>query len=323
MSELIMETKNLTKEYFLPDGKTLIANRDISLPFYQGQTLGIVGESGCGKSTFAKMLLSLLPPTSGEILYRGEDITKFRGEKLRQHRQNIQMIFQDPSGSFSPRMKVQDIICEPLLNFKRIQKEEKEETAKTYLRMVDLPEEFSDRLPQNMSMGQRQRVAIARALTLEPEIVICDEATSALDVSVQESIINLLVRLQRERQITYGFISHDIALAAAVSHQIAVMCRGYIVEILPGKDLESEAGHPYTKALMDAVFDLTAEAETEAEHPIRGRQIEAPSPKRSFTGCPFAGRCEQCTDICRRQTPTLQQVSERHWVACHLCPENA
>ncbi len=262
MSELILETKNLTKTYDTPDGQTLTANRDVSLQFYKGRTLGIVGESGCGKTTFAKMLLLLEQPTSGEIIYRRKDILHLNGRELRSHRKNIQMIFQDPSASFSPRMKVRDIICEPLLNFGRIQKDQAEETAKEYLRMVELPEEFSDRLPHNMSAGQRQRVAIARALTLEPELIICDEATSALDVSVQENIIRLLVHLQREKQIAYGFISHDIALAAAVSHQIAVMYRGQIVEILPGETLASEAKHPYTRSLMDAVFDLNTEGKS-------------------------------------------------------------
>ncbi len=315
MSELILETKNLTKIYHTPDGQELCANRDVSLRFYKGRTLGIVGESGCGKSTFARMLLLLEQPTSGEICYRGEDILLLSGRELRSHRKNIQMIFQDPSASFSPRMKVRDIICEPLLNFGRIQKSQTDKTAKAYLRIVDLPEEFSDRLPHSMSVGQRQRVAIARALTLEPELIICDEATSALDVSVQETIINLLVRLQREKQIAYGFISHDIALAGAVSHQIAVMYLGQIVEILPGETLASEAVHPYTRSLMDAVFDLN----TDVVRPKPDSGFSDSAARSTPGGCPFASRCLRCMDICKSSPPLLRQISKDHMAACHLC----
>ncbi len=256
MSEMILETKNLTKVFLTADGKEFAANRDISLSFYGGQTLGIVGESGCGKTTFARMLALLEEPTSGRIFCRGEDITHLRGEKLRLHRKNIQMIFQDPSGSFSPRMRVRDILCEPLLNYGLISKSERDEAAAKYLRMVDLPEEFSGRLPHQMSAGQRQRIAVARALTLEPGMIICDEPTSSLDVSVQKNIIELLVRLQREKHISYVFITHDIALARAVSHRIAVMKNGEILEVLPAATLESSAKDPYTRELIDSVFDL-------------------------------------------------------------------
>ena len=208
--EIILEAKHVTRRFPASDGRTLVANDDINLKFYKGKTLGLVGESGCGKSTFMRFLVSLDTPSEGEILYRGKDITKLKGEELRQNRQNIQMVFQDPTSSFNPKMKIRDIVCEPLLNFNRIRKNEKDAACRRLLEMVELPGDFADRYPHNMSGGQRQRVAIARALALEPEILILDEATSALDVSVQQTIIELIVKLQKEKNITIGFICHDI-----------------------------------------------------------------------------------------------------------------
>ena len=242
--EVILEAKHVTRRFRTTDGRTLLANNDVNLKFYKGETLGLVGESGCGKSTFMKFLVSLDIPSEGEILYRGKDITRLKGEKLRQNRQNIQMVFQDPTTSFNPKMKIRDIICEPLLNFGRIKKSEKEENCRRLLELVELPAEFSDRYPHNMSGGQRQRVAIARALALEPEVIIMDEATSALDVSVQKTIIELITKLQREKNITIGFICHDIALIEQCAHQIAVMYLGNVVEVLPGGQLSKDAMHP-------------------------------------------------------------------------------
>ncbi len=232
--EVILEAKNVSRHFPASHKRTLIANNDISIRIYKGKTLGLVGESGCGKSTFMKLLISLDRPTRGEILYRGRDITGLQGEAQRQNRQNIQMVFQDPTASFNPKMRVKDILCEPLLNFKKIKKTQMEETAKRLLRMVELPESFADRYTHSMSGGEIQRVAIARALALEPEIVIMDEATCALDVSVQKAIIDLIIKLQREKGITIVFICHDVALVQNLAHQVAVMYLGNIVEVLPG-----------------------------------------------------------------------------------------
>lgn len=312
--ELILEAKHVTKRYPASHGRTLTACNDINLNLYKGQTLGVVGESGCGKSTFMRMVVSLEAPTEGEILYHGQDITKLKGEKLRLHRKNIQMVFQDPTAAFNPKMKIMDIICEPLLNFGLIKKSEKEATARKYLEMVELPGDFAHRFPHNMSGGQRQRVGIARALALKPEIIVCDEATSALDVSVQKTIIELLVKLQKENNIAMGFICHDMALIQSFAHQVAVMYLGNIVEVLPGEKVGADAKHPYTQALIDSVFDLNMDF----SKPIESIDSEAPSPLDVPTGCPFQNRCEHCMEICKKERPLLKEIEPDHEVACHL-----
>ena len=312
--EVILEAKHVTRRFAASHGRTLLANNDINLKMYKGETLGLVGESGCGKSTFMRFLVSLDTPSEGEILYRGTDITKLKGEELRNNRQNIQMVFQDPTLSFNPKMNIRDIVCEPLMNFKKIKKSEKDAVCRKLLEMVELPGDFADRYPHNMSGGQRQRVAIARALALEPEIVVLDEATSALDVSVQKTVIELITKLQREKNITFGFICHDIALVQLVAHQVAVMYLGNLVEVLPGKDLDMKAMHPYTRALMGAVFDINMDF----SKPIESIESEAPSPLDLPQGCPFQGRCEHCMDICKKENPHLIEVEDGHSVACHL-----
>lgn len=314
MNEIVLEARHVTRRFPTASGKILVANNDLNLKLYKGKTLGLVGESGCGKSTFMRFLVSLDTPTEGEILYRGQDITKLKGEALRQSRQNIQMVFQDPNASFNPKMKIRDIVCEPLLNFGRIRKAEKDDACRRLLEMVELPGDLADRYPHNMSGGQRQRVAIARALALEPEILIMDEATAALDVSVQKTIIELVTKLQREKQIAIGFICHDIALVQSLSHQVAVMYLGTIVEVLPGEDLWKKARHPYTRALIGSVFDTHMDFSV----PIAPLQSEVPSPLDAPPGCPFQTRCDHCSDICRKERPGLKTIGEGHEVACHL-----
>ena len=313
-AEVILEAKHVTRRFAASKGRTLLANHDVNLKMYKGKTLGLVGESGCGKSTFMRFLVSLDMPSEGQILYRGKDITKLKGEELRRNRQNIQMVFQDPSASFNPKMKIREILCEPLMNFGRIRASEKDAAAKKLLKMVELPEEFADRYPHNMSGGQRQRVAIARALALEPEILIMDEATAALDVSVQKTIIELVSKLQREKDITIGFICHDIALVKSVAHQIAVMYLGNVVEVIPGEDLADKAVHPYTQALMGVIFDI----HMDFSKPIESIESEAPSPLDVPEGCPFQNRCESCMEICRQKQPDLVELEPGHCVACHL-----
>ena len=311
----ILEVKHVTRKFPAAGGRELLANNDINLEFYRGETLGIVGESGCGKSTLMRMLLSLDQPTEGEILFDGKNIGTLKGEELRLQRRHIQMVFQDPALAFNPKMKIRDIICEPLLNFGLINPGEKDEVARKYLEMVELPGDFADRYPHNMSGGQRQRVGIARAIALEPEVIMCDEATSALDVSVQKTIVELLVKLQKKHNMAIGFICHDMALVSQLSHRVAVMYLGNIVEVLPAKEVARGAKHPYTQALLGAIFDLNMDFTKK----IESIESEAPSPLDVPKGCPFRDRCLMChCEGCSEERPELKQIGEEHWAACHM-----
>ncbi len=316
---VILQIKNLTKKFAAEGGKMLTACDNVTLNAYAGQTLGIIGESGCGKSTLVRTILQIHPASSGEVIFDGQDILKLRGEAARQNRRKIQMVFQDPAAAFNPKMKVKEIVCEPLLNFGLIKKSEVDAKAAELLRMVELPEDFKDRYPHNMSGGQRQRLGIARALSLEPKIVVCDEATSALDVSVQEKICELLVRLQKEKGITYLFICHDLGLVDLMCHQIAVMYLGNIVEYIGyGRRISTEGMHPYTKALMKSVFKV----DFKPGEKIEPLESEIPSPLDLPKGCPFQSRCGQCMEICRNEKPELKEVVPGHFVACHLVNGN-
>lgn len=316
---VILQIKNLTKKFAAEGGKMLTACDNVTLNAYAGQTLGIIGESGCGKSTLVRTISQIHPASGGEVIFDGQDILKLRGEAARQNRRKIQMVFQDPVAAFNPKMKVKEIVCEPLLNFGLIKKSEVDAKAAELLRMVELPEDFKDRYPHNMSGGQRQRLGIARALSLEPKIVVCDEATSALDVSVQEKICELLVRLQKEKGITYLFICHDLGLVDLMCHQIAVMYLGNIVEYIGyGRRISTEGMHPYTKALMKSVFKV----DFKPGEKIEPLESEIPSPLDLPKGCPFQSRCGQCMEICRSEKPELKEVVPGHFVACHLVDGN-
>ena len=312
MSEIIMRVENLTKKFPVSGGKFLTACDNITFDVRKGETLGIVGESGCGKTTLLKAIMNMQKPTSGKIIFRGEDITKLTGESKRQNYRHIQMVFQDPTAAFNPKMKIRDIVCEPLLNFDLIGKNDVDVKARELLEQVELPADFVDRYPHNMSGGQRQRVAIARALALEPEVIACDEATSALDVSVQDTIIKLLVKLQREKGISYIFICHDMALVSLFSHRIAVMYLGNMMEQIDGDKLNS-AQHPYTHALLKAVFST----DQEKNQYIGILPGEIPSPLNIPSGCPFQNRCEHCQELCKQKKPELSEVESNHFVACH------
>ena len=311
--DLLLEARHVTRRFPASGGRVLTACNDVNLKFYKGKTLGLIGESGCGKSTFMRLVVRLDIPTEGEILFRGKDLTKLKGEELRQTRQHIQMVFQDPNGSFNPKMRIRDILCEPLMNFGRIKASEKEEKARELLEAVDLPGDFADRFPHSMSGGQRQRIAIARAIALEPELIIMDEATCALDVSVQKTIIQLVCRLQKEKNIAIGFIAHDLGLIQSFAHQIAVMYLGNIVEIIPGGEVE-KAKHPYTRTLIDSIFD----PKMDFYKKIEPMDSEIPSPLDMPPGCPFQTRCEHCRELCRKERPVLKTIGEGHEVACHL-----
>ncbi len=313
MSEIIMSVQHITKKFPEGNGKFLTACNDISLNIRKQETVGVVGESGCGKSTLVKTIMNMHAPTSGSVIFHGEDITKLKGEAKRQNCRRIQMVFQDPTAAFDPKMRIADIICEPLLNFKLIKKSDVKQKAAELLELVELPADFVDRYPHNMSGGQRQRVAIARALALEPEIIVCDEATSALDVSVQAKVIELLVKLQKEKGITYIFICHDLALVSLFCHRVSVMYLGNIMEKIDGDKL-TDAKHPYTKALLKAVFAVE-EAKDQYIETLTG---DIPSPLDLPVGCPFQNRCKYCKDICKQKKPELKEVASNHFVACHL-----
>ena len=253
--EVVLDIQHMVKKFDLGGGKVLTAVNDVSLQLHKGESLAIVGESGSGKSTLVKCLVRLHRPTSGAAIYDGTDLMKLGGEPLRQSRRHIQMVFQDPNTAFNPKMRIKDIICEPLYNFDLIKSSEAEAKAKEMLRMVELPEDIVDRYPANMSGGQRQRIGIARALVLKPEILVCDEATSALDVSVQKKIVDLLLSIQRKTQLSIIFICHDLALVYQMCHRAAVMYQGSVVEVLPAGKLR-EAKHPYTQKLLSSIFPL-------------------------------------------------------------------
>lgn len=312
--ETILNIKNVTKQFNLQDGKKLTALDNVSLELYSGECLGIVGESGCGKSTLANIIANLETLTSGNIIYKNEDISNLSGEKLRQNRRKLQMIFQDPSESFNPRMKIGELVSEPLLNFKLMNRSEASLETKKLLQMVGLTEELIGRYPHQLSGGQKQRVAIARALSLEPEIIICDEATSALDVSIQEQVIRLLIDLQKEKGLSYIFIGHDLAVVRNISDRIVVMYLGRVVEVLESDKLTEAAVHPYTKALLASVFSVKGSSNTEIEI-IEG---DPPSPSDIQPGCGFNSRCKKCIDKCFKEKPELKEIGKNHLVACHL-----
>lgn len=317
--ELILQANHVTKRYPAPGNRLLTACSDVNIAVYKGETLGIVGESGCGKTTLIKMIMQLEMPTEGEILYRGRDITRLKGEALRQNRRHIQMVFQEPAASFNPRKRVADIVTEPLFNFSLISKKEKEQKAGELLHMVELTGDYLKRYPHHMSGGQCQRVAVARALALGPEIVVCDEATSALDVSTQEKIVKLLVRLQQEKNLSMVFICHDIALVQSFSHRIAVMYLGNIVEEIDSKGLQDQAQHPYTRMLLGAIFPVhNGNGKIESTESVENIESEAPSPLDVPPGCSFQKRCKHSSAQCGWEKPRLREVRPGHKVACHL-----
>lgn len=317
MSETVLEGRGLTRRYTTDSGQTLTACRGVDLSLYQGSTLGIVGESGCGKSTLLRMLTQLEKPDAGSLHYQGKDITAQKGEALRQSRRHIQMVFQDPSTAFFPRMKAGEAITEPLQNFERLSKAQLREKQAELLELVRLPKDFANRYPHSMSGGQRQRLGIARALALDPEVLVCDEATCALDVSVQDKVIQLLVDIQQQRRLSVIFVCHDLALVQSMSHQVMVMYLGGVVECLPGNEVSDHAKHPYSQALLNSIFAI----DMDFDKPVSVLQGEVPSPLDLPTGCAFHARCPYCMERCRTEQPEMTTVAPNHQVACHLYHE--
>ncbi|MFK8793720.1 ABC transporter ATP-binding protein [Planococcus plakortidis] len=318
--ENLLEIRNLKKYYPVTGGffKRTIGNvkavDDVSFAIRKGETLGLVGESGCGKSTAGRTILRLMKPTGGEILFEGKDITRLSGSKLQKARRDFQMVFQDPYASLNPTQMVGDIIAEPILNYEKRNKKELEQEIKTLLERVGLPEEAYYKYAHEFSGGQRQRIGIARALALHPKLIVADEPVSALDVSVQSQVLNLLKELQIEFDLTYLFIAHDLSVVKHMSDRIGVMYLGNLVELASNKDLYKEPLHPYTQALISAIPEPNP-AKRKERIVLKG---DVPSPQNPPTGCPFHTRCPLAMEICSQEKPVLAEVRPGHQVACHL-----
>ncbi|TNJ63612.1 dipeptide ABC transporter ATP-binding protein [Paenibacillus hemerocallicola] len=286
----------------------------IDFVVHKGETLGIVGESGCGKSTVGQLILQLLEPTEGEVWFEGRNLSELNREEVRKVRRDLQIIFQDPYSSLNPRMKIDDIIAEPLKVHGISRKSEWRERVKQLLNVVGLGEHHLGRYPHEFSGGQRQRIGIARALALQPKLIVCDEPVSALDVSIQAQILNLLKKLQREFQLTYIFIAHGLPAVKHISDRIAVMYLGKIVEIADRDELFANYKHPYTEALLSAI--PVPDPTLRKERIIL--QGDLPSPANPPKGCSFHTRCPYAQDRCSQETPALQQQDGNHSVACHF-----
>ncbi len=282
----------------------------------RGETLGLVGESGCGKSTTGRSILQLYRPTAGAVYFQGKDLVKLQGEELRKMRRNMQMIFQDPYASLNPRMTVGDIIGEPLEVHNIAKGKEKKERVQELLQIVGLNPYFVNRYPHEFSGGQRQRIGVARSLAVNPDFIVCDEPISALDVSIQAQIINLLEELQEKFHLTYLFIAHDLSVVRHISDRIAVMYLGKIVELTDRTSLYANPLHPYTKALLSAVPIPDPIVEEKRERIILVGDV--PSPVNPPSGCHFHTRCPLAIDICKRVDPEFRDVGGSHFVACHV-----
>ncbi|WP_245157218.1 ABC transporter ATP-binding protein [Anaerovorax sp. IOR16] len=312
MGNTILELQGINKYFRDNTGNSFHVIKDVNLSLRQGECIAIVGESGCGKSTLAKLISQLIPVTKGSMFYNGKDVTNLHGAQLKEYYKNVQMIFQNPLSTFSPRMKIGSYMVEPYLNFKLMNKKEALNYAKELLETVGLSKDFIDRYPNELSGGQLQRVVIARTIGLKPDVIICDECTSALDVSIQKQIIHLLLELQSNTKFCNIFITHDLALAESISDKIYVMYLGEIVEILRSKNISRDAKHPYTKALLNAVFSAK---NTNKNIEVIKPQIQDYTIKK---GCLFALRCPNASENCYREKPCLKYLNLRCSVACNL-----
>jgi len=314
MAEKLIEVYNM-KKYFKTNKGLLHAVDDVNFYINKGETLGLVGESGCGKSTTGRVLLRLLEATEGEILFEGKDINKLSKKEMRTIRQEMQIVFQDPYASLNPRMTVSEIIAEPLIvNKVYASKQELNKRVRELMETVGLADRLTNLYPHELDGGRRQRIGIARALALKPKFIVQDEPVSALDVSIQAQILNLMADLQKEFDLTYLFISHDLSVVKHVSDRIAVMYLGRIVELTDYKTMFNHPQHPYTQALLSAIPTPTLEARKERVI-LEG---DVPSPVNPPPGCRFYGRCRHRKDKCQQQTPELRDLSDNHYVACHF-----
>jgi oligopeptide transport system ATP-binding protein len=320
VSEPLLQVKGLKKYFPITGGvfgkkiSEVKAVDDVTFTVYKGETLGIVGESGCGKSTTGRMLLRLIEPTEGSIVFEGKEVTKLSKSELRKMRRDMQMIFQDPFASLNPRHTVEKILEEPLVVHGIGSKEERKKRVQEMLEVVGLGRYHAKRYPHQFSGGQRQRIGIARALMTNPKLIIADEPVSALDVSIQAQVLNLLEDLQKEFGLTYIFIAHDLGVVRHISDRVGVMYLGRLVELADSDQLYESPKHPYTKALLSAVPIPDPEYKKESQL-LSG---DLPNPANPPQGCAFHTRCSACMDICKQKRPEMKEVEKGHYVACHL-----
>ncbi|CAM4297125.1 peptide ABC transporter substrate-binding protein [Bacillus manliponensis] len=317
----LIEVRNIKKYFPIKKGlfgrktEQLKAIDDLSFTIRKGETFGLVGESGCGKSTTGRSIIRLHNVTSGSIIFDGEDITKLKGKDLMEYRKRMQIIFQDPYASLNPTMNVFEIISEPMNIHGSYSVEERKGIILDLLKKVGLKEEHLYRYPHEFSGGQRQRISIARALSVKPDFILCDEPISALDVSVQAQVINMLQDIQEETGVTYLFIAHDLSMVRHISDRIGVMYLGNIVEIAGSDDLYTKPAHPYTKALLSSIPDMDPTKVASERIILQG---EVPSPLHSPSGCKFRTRCPHAMEKCATAVPPMIQIDQNHQVACHL-----
>lgn len=312
----ILQIRNMKKHFNLGNGKILKAVDNFSIEIKRGETFGLVGESGCGKSTAGRTIIKLYDATEGEVIFDGEDVHKLTGKKLKEFNRNMQMVFQDPYASLNPRMTVGNIIGEGIDIHGLYKGAKRKERIMELLRAVGLNDEHASRFPHEFSGGQRQRIGIARALAIEPKFIIADEPISALDVSVQAQVVNLFKRLQKEMGLTYLFIAHDLAMVKHISDRIGVMYLGNLVEVTTSDALYAKPLHPYTQSLLSAIPIPDPEVERTRQRIIL--QGEVPSPLNPPSGCPFRTRCPQAMAKCADSMPPSKEVEPNHFVACHL-----
>ena len=321
--EALLKVDHLVK--YFPITKGIVFQRqigavhavdDVSFEVRKGETLGLVGESGCGKSTTGRTILQLYRPTSGHVFFEGHDLVKTKSEELRKMRRKMQMIFQDPYASLNPRMTVGEIVGEPLIVHNLASHKQADERVAELLKLVGLNPAYADRYPHEFSGGQRQRVGVARALSLQPELIVCDEPISALDVSIQAQVVNLLEDLQKQFNLTYLFIAHDLSMVRHISSRVAVMYLGIIVELTGRNELYTNPLHPYTQSLLSAVPIPDPVAEEKRQR--RVLQGEIPSPINPPSGCRFRTRCPIAAEICSKVRPDFREVAPDHFVACHM-----
>jgi oligopeptide transport system ATP-binding protein len=325
IGETLLEVKNLVMHFPLTQGiifqrrvGAVQAVDDISFTVKRGETLGLVGESGCGKSTTGRAILQLYKPTSGQVNFNGRDLTKLDGGEMRRMRRHLQMIFQDPYASLNPRMTVGSIIAEPMQIHNLVPRDQRNRRVQELLETVGLNPYFANRYPHEFSGGQRQRIGVARALAASPDFIVCDEPVSALDVSIQAQIVNLLEDLQSQFNLTYLFIAHDLSVVKHISDRIAVMYLGKLVELASRDELYADPLHPYTKALLSAVPIPDPQVEKRRERIILTGDV--PSPINPPSGCHFHTRCPYAMPVCKEIDPIFADQGNGHYVACHLYP---